>query len=226
MSAALKQRLAAHEPVVTVNLGGHNPDALDMLARCGAHLAMVDCERTGLGLDAAGHLLLAARAAGLPAVVRTWSHEPEVLVQYLDRKASGLIIPRVETPEQAQEVVRVVRYACADPQERLVIPQIESRAGVARAAEIATVEGVDAILIGPTDLAYDMTGSKFKVTDEVHAVLDGLCETLRGVKVPFGMPVNMGDYDRFRARGATLVYYPLFQIVERGLHELQQRLGR
>lgn len=226
MSAAVKQRFAAHEPVITVNLGGSNPDAMDMLARYGAHLAMVDCERTGLGIDAAGHLLLAAKAAGIPAVVRTWSHEPEVLVQYLDRNASGLIIPRVQTPEQVREVVRIVRYACSNAQERLVIPQIESRAGVARAAEIATVAGVDAILIGPTDLAYDMTGSKFKVTDEVHAVLDQLCETLRSVKVPFGMPVNMGDYDRFRDRGATLVYYPLFLIVERGLRELQQRLGQ
>ena len=115
--------------------------------------------------------------------------------------------------------------ACADADERVVILQIETRAGIAQAEAIAAVKGVDAILIGPTDLAYDMTGQKFKVTDEVHVALDGLCATLRRVKMPFGMPVNMGDYERFKGRGATLVYYPLYQLVERGLAELRARLG-
>lgn len=225
MSKALKERFARGESVITVNLGGANPDAVDMLARFGAHLAMVDCERTGLGLDAATDLLRAARAAGIPAVVRSWSHQQEVLVQFLDRKASGLIVPRIETADQAKAVVETVKYACQDADERLVILQIESRAGIAQAKAIAAVPGVDAILIGPTDLAYDMTGQKFKVTDEVHAALDGLCATLRAAKMPFGMPVNMGDYERFKARGATLVYYPLYQLVERGLLELRQRLG-
>lgn len=225
MSKAIKERFARLEPVITVNLGGDNPDALDMLAKYGAHLAMVDCERTGLGLEAATDLLRAAKAAGLPAVVRSWSHQAEVLVQYLDRKASGLIVPRIETAEQAKAVVETVKYACADAAERVVILQIESRAGIAQAEAIAAVKGVDAILIGPTDLAYDMTGQKFKVTDEVHVALDGLCATLRKAKMPFGMPVNMGDYERFKARGATLVYYPLYQLVERGLLELRGRLG-
>lgn len=225
MSKAVKERFARLETVITVNLGGANADVLDMLAKHGAHLAMVDCERTGLGLDAAADRLRAARAAGIPAVVRSWSHQAEVLVQYLDRKSAGLIVPRIETAAQARAVVETVKYACTDAAERLVILQIESRAGIAEAEAIATVPGVDAILVGPTDLAYDMTGQKFKVTDEVHAAVDSLCATLRRLKVPFGMPVSMGDYERFRARGATLVYYPLFQLVERGLLELRTRLG-
>ena len=61
--------------------------------------------------------------------------------------------------------------------------------------------------------------------DPRRSALDGLCATLRRVKMPFGMPVNMGDYERFKGRGATLVYYPLYQLVERGLAELRARLG-
>ena len=94
MNAQLKSKIGAGQPVVTVNVGGDNPDVMEMLARYGADLAFVDCERTGLGLDSATELLRAARVAGLPAVVRSWSHQPEVLVQYLDRKASGLVVPR------------------------------------------------------------------------------------------------------------------------------------
>lgn len=225
-NAAVKKKLAAGEPVITVNLWGDNPDVLELLARFGADLAFVDCERTGLGLDAATGLLRAAKAAGLPAVVRSWSHQAEVLVQYLDRKASGLVVPRIETAQQARDVVEVVRFACADAAERLVILQVESRVGIAAAREIAAVPGVDAILVGPSDLAYDMTGVRGNINDAVHAAIDGLCATLREVGKPFGMPVGMGDLARFRGRGATLVYYPLAQVVERGLAEIRGALAR
>ena len=83
----------------------------------------------------------ALRAAGIPAVVRSWSHQQEVLVQYLDRKASGLIVPRIESAQEAKAVVETVKYACLDAAERLVILQIESRAGIAQAQAIASTAG-------------------------------------------------------------------------------------
>lgn len=226
MSKEIKRKLASGEFVITVNPGGDNRDLIDMLARYGADLAFIDCERTGLGLDAAGELLRAARASGLPAVVRSWSHQPEVLVQYLDRRASGVVVPRIETPEQARAVVQTVRYACADASERLVIVQIESRAGADAAEEIAAVEGVDAVLIGPNDMAYDITGDRRKGGERVQAVIDALCKRLRTVGMPFGMPCDMTTMARFKALGATLVYYPAAQLIERGLREVGQGLGR
>ena len=63
MTVAVKQKMARGEAAVVVNLAGHNPDLLEPLARWGADVAFIDCERTGIGIDAASDLIRAARAA-------------------------------------------------------------------------------------------------------------------------------------------------------------------
>jgi 2-keto-3-deoxy-L-rhamnonate aldolase RhmA len=77
MIQRIKMKLACGEPVIAVNVGG-NPDVVEMLGRYGTDMAFIDCERTGLGLNTATQLIRAARASGLPSVVRSWSREPEV----------------------------------------------------------------------------------------------------------------------------------------------------
>ena len=90
--------------------------------------------------------------------MRSPTDDPATLVQFLDRKATGLVVPHVDTQAQAAAIVELTRYACGeDAANRLVIVQVETRKAVACIDELAQVEGVDAFLIGPNDLAYDMT---------------------------------------------------------------------
>lgn len=145
MPLPIKEKIASGQYVVVINIGGHNPDAVEMLARVGADLAFIDCERTGLGLESATELIRAARASGIPTVVRSWSKVPEVIVQYLDRKADGIVVPRVDSAEEAASIVELVRYACGkDAANKLVIPQIESRVAVAAIDSMVAVPGIDA----------------------------------------------------------------------------------
>jgi 4-hydroxy-2-oxoheptanedioate aldolase len=228
MVSGLKARLAAGEIVVAVNIGGANVDLVEALGRLKADLAFVDCERTGLGLDSASALLRAARAARLPAVVRSWSPDPGVLVQYLDRKADGLVVPRIESAREAEAVVETVRYACgADGASgKLVIVQIESRDAVAAIDEIAAVDGVDVFLLGPNDLGYSMTGVRGARTPETEQAIDHVCTRLAAAGRSFGMPARIGELDTFRRRGATFLYYPVEWLLERALGELDAQLGR
>jgi 4-hydroxy-2-oxoheptanedioate aldolase len=225
MSSDLKRRLVAGDIVVAVNLGGANPDIVEALARFGADLIFVDCERTGIGLDAATGLLRAARAAGLPAVVRSWSSDPAVLVQFLDRGADGIVVPRVESAEDAAAIVETVRYACGEAaQDRLVVVQIESRAAVRAIDEIAQVEGVDVFLIGPNDLAYSITGTRGRRSQEVDEAIEHVSERLRAAACRFGMPARIGDLETFSRCGATFLYYPVEWLLERALAELKGKL--
>ncbi len=227
MTLKLKQKIAAGEPVVAVNVGGANPDVVEMLGRLGADVAFIDCERTGIGLDAATQLLRAARASGFPAVVRSWSKDPDVLVQYLDRKANGLVVPHVDSAAEAAAIVELVRYACGkDAVDRLVVVQIETNAAVEAVDEMAKVEGVDVFLIGPSDLAYEMTGRRGAKTAEVDAAIDHVAGRLRAAGKRFGMPSRLEDLARFQARGATFLYYPVEWLLERALAELNARLVR
>jgi 4-hydroxy-2-oxoheptanedioate aldolase len=225
MSSELKRRLAAGETLVIVNAGGANPDIVEALARFGADVLFVDCERTGIGLDAAAGLLRATRAAGLPAIVRSWSRDPAVLVQFLDRRADGIVVPRIDSVEDAASVVETVRYACGEAAgDRLVVVQIESRAAVEAIDAIAKVEGVDLFLIGPNDLAYSMTGARGRRTAEVEQAIDYVATRLQDAGRPFGMPARLDDLDAFRRRGATFLYYPVEWLLERALKELKGRL--
>jgi 4-hydroxy-2-oxoheptanedioate aldolase len=225
--AELKSRLRAGETLTAINLEGANPDIVDGLARFGADLAFVDCERTGLGIDGATELLRATRAARLPSVVRSWSPDPAVLVQFLDRKADGIVVPHIETPADAAAVVRTVQFACgAAAGERLVIVQIESRAGVEQIDKIAAVDGVDVFLIGPNDLAYSLTGVRGAQSPEVEAAIDHICARLKFAGQRFGMPMQLRDVDVFRRRGATFVYYSANWLLQSGMMELNRAIGR
>lgn len=221
-----QQRLRGGEIVIAVNLGGHNPDVMMALAAAGAHIAFIDCERTGIGLDAATDLIRAAKVAGLSPMVRSWSHDPAVLVQFLDRQVDGLIIPHIDTAKDATDAVEVVRYACGDKaDDKSVIVQIETVSAIDHLDAIASVPGIDAFLIGPNDLAYSMTGKRGAQTPDVLKAVEEISGRLRSGGHRFGMPANWSQLDQFKARGATLLYFPIEWLLGRALGELNQRLG-
>jgi 2-keto-3-deoxy-L-rhamnonate aldolase RhmA len=224
---SLKQRLAAKEFVIATNIGGANPDAVEMLSGAGGDMAFIDCERSGIGLDMAGHLIRAARAAAIPAVVRSWSKDPAVLVQYLDQHADGIVVPHINSRKEAEDVVEVVRYGCGGAAEKKIVgAQIETRAAISAAEELAKVPGIDFYFIGPNDLAYEMTGTRGAKTAEVREAVQYAAEKLRIAGKPFGMPCPIDDIAPFKALGATVLYYPLEWLIKGGLEQLRQAIAR
>jgi 4-hydroxy-2-oxoheptanedioate aldolase len=221
-----QQRLRSGGTVIAVNLGGRNPDVMAALASAGAHVAFVDCERSGIGLDAATDLIRAAHVAGLSPLVRSWSRDPAVLVQYLDRQADGLVVPHIDTAQDAADAVEVVRYACGErASDKTVIVQIETAKAVSNLREIMAVPGIDAFLIGPNDLAYSLIGKRGARTPEVLSVVTDVCRQLAAAGKRFGMPATWDQLDEFRASGATFLYFPIEWLLDRALRELGGRLG-
>jgi 2-keto-3-deoxy-L-rhamnonate aldolase RhmA len=221
-----QQRLRDGQTVIAVNLAGRNPDVLKPLAQSGAHIAFIDCERTGLGLDAATELIRAAHAAGICPMVRSWSKEPEVLVRYLDRQASGLIVPHIKTVDDVRQSVELVRYACgAQASEKSLIVQIETVSAVENLEAIMAVPGVDAYLIGPNDLAYDMTGQRGAQTPDVMGAVKRVADRLRQDHRPFGLPANWNQLPYFQSLGANFLYFPLEWLVQHALQDLRASLG-
>lgn len=224
-SVDIKTRLASGKIVVAVNVGGANADIMEPLKRFGADLAFIDCERTGIGIDAATGLIRAARACGLAAVVRAWSSDPAVLVQYLDRRADGIVVPHVNSAVKAAEIVELVRYACgAAADTKLVMVQVETRQAVESIDELARVDGVDAYLLGPNDLAYELTGIRGARTAQTEQAIDHVTARLAAAGKRFGMPSRLEDLGAFRARGCSLLYYPVEWLLERAMAEVRQQI--
>ena len=222
----IKQRFRDQQHVIAVNVGGRNPDVMGVLASAGAHAAFIDCERTGIGLDVATELIRAAKVAGLTSLVRSWSKDPAVLVQFMDRKVDGLVVPHINCAQDAIDVVELVRYACGDDKapSKIVIVQIETREAIEALDEIMAVPGVDAYLIGPNDLAYSLMGQRSARTPDVLAAVDGIAKRLKAAGKPFGLPGKLDELPDFVASGACLLYYPIEWLLTSALKDLNARL--
>ena len=224
----LKQRFRNQQPVIAVNVGGRNPDVMAVLAKAGAHAAFIDCERTGIGLDVATELIRAAKVVGLTTLVRSWSKDPAVLVQFMDRQVDGLVVPHINCAQDAVDVVELVRYACGNDKasSKIIIVQIETRQAIEALDEIIAVPGVDAYLIGPNDLAYSMMGQRSARTPDVLAAITGIAKRLKAAGKPFGLPVKLEELPDFLASGACLLYYPIEWLLTSALEDLTNRLDQ
>src|SRR5262249_34709690 len=151
---------------------------------------------SGLGRESVQALVGASSAAGTPALVRVADNATVEIAAALDAGAAGLIVPRVDSAAEAAAVVRASRYPPLGargigpgraPGYGRSVPgyfeeangavavgaQIESTAAVADAAQIAQVEGLDFVFVGPGDLAASM-GVPFgdeRVAETVRSVL-------------------------------------------------------
>lgn len=157
-----------------------------ILEAAGVDFAVVDMEHSGFDMDRVADLMAWFKATGVTPFVRVPQPQYHFMARSLDAGAMGVMVPNVETPEQAREIVRAVKYApigqrgvglgtahtgytMPDPKAYLteanektsVICQIESPLGVENSDGIAEVPGVDCLWVGHFDLsqAMGMAGS-------------------------------------------------------------------
>lgn len=175
-----KQALREKQPQIGLWLALASPYAAEICAGAGFDWLLLDGEHAPNDVPLLMSQLQALSAASGQAIVRTPMDAPWLIKQLLDIGAQTLLIPMVETAEQAQALVKAVRYppqgirgvgaalarasafnrtanylTSANEQICLLV-QIESRAGLEQLDAIAATEGVDGVFIGPADLAADM----------------------------------------------------------------------
>lgn len=161
------------------------PSLVEMAAFAGFDFLIIDNEHGMASFETTEHMLRAARASGIMPIVRCFEAD---IPRVLDAGASGVKVPMVQTPEQAERIAKRVRYprpagqmglsglrgsafstraagygafggtAHTDRSNESIafIPMLETLSAIEAATEIASVEGVDAVFIGPNDLAHSM----------------------------------------------------------------------
>ena len=172
------QRQAARYQVGTF-VKTASPHVVEVLGTTALDFAVVDAEHAPLDRAAIDLMMLAGRAAGLPLLVRIPDAAAATVLSVLDMGAAGLLVPHVDTPQIAQEVVRHAHFRGGDRgysssprfagygslgmkqallagDDALVVCQIESPQAVENAAAIAAVPGVDGLFVGRADLALAM----------------------------------------------------------------------
>lgn len=172
-----KAALAKREPQYGIWAGFASGYAAEITASFGYDWMLIDGEHAPNTVPSIQAQLQAVAPYTTAPVVRAVGHDPVLIKQLLDIGTQTLMIPMVESAEQASALVSAMRYppqgirgvgggltratrwdAVPDylktAQEQLcLIVQVESRAGVEKVAQIAAVDGVDAVFIGPADLS-------------------------------------------------------------------------
>lgn len=167
-------------PLIGLWVVSGSPLVAEIFAGSGVDWLLIDMEHSSNSLESVLHQLQVAAAYPISPVVRVPYGDDVSLKQVLDIGAQNVLVPMVNTAEQAEQVVQAVRYAPrgkrgvgsslsrsarwnrvddylqnADRYVSLFV-QVESAEAVENAAAIAAVDGVDGVFVGPADLAASM----------------------------------------------------------------------
>ncbi|MCO8144113.1 aldolase/citrate lyase family protein [Rhodovulum tesquicola] len=206
-----KAALRAGHPQIGIWNAIPQPMIAELLAGCGFDWVLVDTEHAPMEVrDVLPALQAIAAHPAASAVVRVAINDWVLIKRHLDQGAQSLMVPYVQSRQEAEQAVRAMRYpprgvrgvagitrasrfglipdyiACAE-QELCLIVQVETRAGLERLEEIATVEGVDGVFIGPADLAASLGFPGQAGHPEVVAAIEGAIARLAAVGVPSGI---------------------------------------
>lgn len=188
-------------------LAAHN--ATEMMGTVGFDWLVIDNEHSVNDLRSTRDSLIALNTSDSHAIVRVPVGEPWIIKQMLDAGAQTIIVPMVESAEQAREMVRAVQYPpkgirgvgysmtrsstfgqiadyghTADDQICLIV-QVENRAGLEALDDILQVEGLDGVFIGPADLSADLGYMGDMMNPEVvKIILDSLKKIADAGKAP------------------------------------------
>src|SRR5262245_57043632 len=182
----VKQALKAGQPSVGTWLSLGSITAARFLARAGFDWLTVDIEHSLVDWETATHIFASVADAGCIALARVPSNRHENIKRVLDNGAHGIVVPMVNSREEAQAAVSAVLYPpwgtrsvggsvhalnfgttandyyARANDELLIVLQCEHIQAVEDADAIFSVPGIDAIFVGPNDLAASMRGKDGK----------------------------------------------------------------
>jgi len=174
----IKAKLARNEPVLVTTLHLTDPSLFELTSLMGFDGIWMDLEHHAYSVETAENLIRAARVGGADILARPAKGEFMRIGRLLEAGAHGILYPRCDGVEEAQQVIRWTKFAplgergfcggnadmpyCTMPideyvrqanAETFVVIQIEDAASVQQAEQIAALEGVDVLFLGPADFS-------------------------------------------------------------------------
>ncbi|MBN2984422.1 HpcH/HpaI aldolase family protein [Cohnella algarum] len=235
LRSGLNGRQPAYGMIATLK----DPAVIEMAGYAGYDFAVIDMEHTTLDFGTAEHMLRAAEGAGIHSIIRTPKNDYDAMLRVLDAGAEGIMVPHLTSREQAQRTVdtakyrpfgkrgldgssRAARYGAVPFQEHLkrqnnrvtVIGMIEDTEAVDRIRDIVAVDGLDALFIGPADLAASLGHQDRFDHPEVIEAMKETVRISREAGVGIGIPAfTADDVARYADWGCTFFTIPPIDVL-------------
>ena len=192
-------------------LGVPSPMVMELLGAGGCDFVLIDTEHSALGMLETENLIRAAELWSVTPVVRVYAHQPALINKALDAGAQGLLMPQVNSAEQAERIVQAARfgphgqrglgsvtrsagyggedisaYVTAANEANLILVQIETTEGVRNLKSILKVPGIDMIFIGPSDLSQSLGFPGQRQHPTVIETIDEIVSKTKQAGIPLG----------------------------------------
>jgi 2-keto-3-deoxy-L-rhamnonate aldolase RhmA len=209
-AAEFKRKLRERAPVLGAWITFSDPACTEILSRAGFDFLLIDCEHAPISPETLRDLLIAGKGTATALLVRVAANDPVRVKLALDLGADGIMIPMVNSPDEARQAVaackyppegirsvgawRASNYYQAEPEylqranaEITVIVQAEHTRAVQALDEILKIPGIDGVFIGPSDLAASLGRLGDTTHPEVAAAIRRIAEACRAAGVSCGI---------------------------------------
>jgi 4-hydroxy-2-oxoheptanedioate aldolase len=224
----IREKLAAGGHVVGPIVNFDSPWFVDICGLVGFDFVVLDCEHGPISVERLEVMVRAAEAGGLSPLVRVPTNQPHEILRVLDIGAVGVQVPHIDSPDQARAAAAAIRYHPRGERglamgiraagygvdigpkaytelanrELMFLCMVETAEAVQQVDAIAATEGVDMIVIGPSDLSQSMGHGGDRTVPAVQQAIDHVIARARA----HGKAVSLPAADAAGAR----------QCIERG----------
>jgi 2-keto-3-deoxy-L-rhamnonate aldolase RhmA len=224
---SFRERLRAGEILAGTWIKTPHPHVVEVLGLSSLDVLVLDAEHAPFDRASLDLCIMAARAAGMPVLVRPASAAHDQILNALDLGADGVILPHIRTADEAADAIKACHYTSggrgyagssraagyttkgmaahrAAAKDVIVIAQIEDVEGVDNIDAIARVDGIDALFIGRADLTIAFGADTPDDAVVVEAV-DRVVAAGKAAGRVTGMFLGrVGDVPMWREKGSSL----------------------
>ncbi len=227
------------------------PDVVEILGALGYDFVMIDCEHGPANLDQVEHMVRAAESFGITPIARIPDHSEHTILRFLDCGLQGIIVPHVNTGEQAAAVARAARYypdgyrsvangrahdyGIGVPRSEstawinsqvLVIPMVEDVEAVHNLEDILQVAGADVLHVAASDLGQSLGNPG---ASEVRRVMSEVIPRVRAggkfVGVGGNDPADTAGVAEFIRQGANFVTVSAWGLLRIGAEDFLKNVN-
>lgn len=206
-----KEKMKAGKEICTVAHIEADWSVAEIAGKLGFDAVLLDCEHTATSQSQAVDFIRACECGGAVPFIRTRANDQELILRYLDAGAMGILVPNIKNAEEAKKAVDAIKYpplgkrglsttrasdygyglptaeyVKAANDETVVMIMIEDIEAVNNIEEILSVEGVDEIEIGTTDLSNSMGLPGQRNHPDVIAAVEHVVEVAKRMGKPVG----------------------------------------
>ena len=232
---SLKQKLQNNELTIGSWITIGHPSVVEIMASAGFDWLTIDLEHSAISLETAQNLISTIHANDMKALVRVGKNEEVVIKRVMDIGADGVIVPMVNSKEDAIKAVEYVKYPPIGKRgvglykaqkygigfddykkwvkdKSIIIAQIEHIKAVENIEDILQVDGIDGTIIGPYDLSGSIGYPGKYDRDDVKEALKKVEKACKKHNKSLGFHVIQSDYKKLQEKidsGYTFLAFSL-----------------